>query len=167
VQLKAEVQLINDVEQAINSVNLIGTRPVGSLVSLQAKTELLQLLLQSEKSRLIVWLFPLDYHRHHSYSSSSAPTEAALLTAAKTAWSESPALTVQLANRFQSEKLTSDVRWRILNFPEKFVNEPDALEILLGLELPNDVSYHLKVRTGTYYVAQLLTSSVLALLGST
>ncbi len=63
----------------------------------------------------------------------------------KTAWTESPALAVQLIARFQSIKLANDVRWRLVNSPEKATGEPDALQILLGPMLPEDVSFQLKV----------------------
>jgi hypothetical protein len=33
----------------------------------------------------------------------------------------------------------------VLNFPHKVLDEPDALEILLGSQLPGDVSFQLKV----------------------
>jgi phosphatidylinositol 4-kinase len=65
----------------------------------------------------------------------------------KTAWMESPALAIQLVHRFQSPRIAEDVRWLLLNFPEKAIGEPDALELLLGSSLPADVSFQLKVRT--------------------
>lgn len=64
----------------------------------------------------------------------------------KTAWTENPSLAVHLVKRFQSARLTQEVRWQVLNFPHKVLDEPDALEILLGNQLPNDVSFQLKVR---------------------
>lgn len=63
----------------------------------------------------------------------------------KTAWAESPGLAVQLVTRFQSTKLSNDVRWRLVNSPDKASGEPDALQILLGPVLPEDVSFQLKV----------------------
>lgn len=65
----------------------------------------------------------------------------------KTAWAYSPTLAVHLVARFNSQKLAADVRWQILNFPEKVLHEPGALEMLLGPALPNDVSFQLKVRS--------------------
>jgi phosphatidylinositol 4-kinase len=35
----------------------------------------------------------------------------------------------------------------VLNFPQKVLDQPDALEILLGSQLPSDVSFQLKVCT--------------------
>ena len=63
----------------------------------------------------------------------------------KTAWAENPAIAVHLVKRFQSQRLQTEVRWQVLNFPHKVLDEPDALEILLGKQLPNDVSFQLKV----------------------
>lgn len=61
------------------------------------------------------------------------------------AWSESSGLALQLATRFPSAKLKSDIRWLLLNFPEKVINEPSGLEVMLGESLPADVSFQLKV----------------------
>ena len=63
----------------------------------------------------------------------------------QTAWAESPALAVQLLPRFKSLKLAHEVRWMLLNFPDKAMGEPDALQILLGATLPDDISFQLKV----------------------
>lgn len=60
------------------------------------------------------------------------------------AWAENHGLALQLANRFPSPKLRSDVRWLLLNFPEKAICDPDSLNVLLGSELPPDVSFQLK-----------------------
>jgi len=65
--------------------------------------------------------------------------------ALKTAWAENPAIAVHLAQRFNSPNVTFELRWFLLNFPEKVLDEPDALEMLLGSSLPNDVSFQLKV----------------------
>lgn len=62
----------------------------------------------------------------------------------KTAWTENPAIAVHLLKRFQSQRLNNEVRWQVLNFPHKVLDEPDALEILLGNLLPSDVSFQLK-----------------------
>ena len=63
----------------------------------------------------------------------------------KTAWAENPAIAVHLIKRFQSQRLLTEVRWQVLNFPHKVLDIPDALEILLGNQLPDDVSFQLKV----------------------
>ena len=63
----------------------------------------------------------------------------------KTAWAEHPGLSIQLSTRFQSLKLTNDVRSLLLNYPEKAIGEPDALQIMLGPSMPTDISFQLKV----------------------
>lgn len=68
-----------------------------------------------------------------------------MTTHLKTAWLENPAIAVHLVKRFQSHRLNTEVRWQVLNFPHKVLDEPDALEILLGNQLPGDVSFQLKV----------------------
>ena len=65
------------------------------------------------------------------------------------AWTESPGLALQLGTRFPSIKLHNDIRWLLLNFPEKSLDEPSGLETLFGSELPADVSSQLKVSTNT------------------
>ena len=62
------------------------------------------------------------------------------------AWAEDPALAIQLVPRFQSQKLTNEVRNLILSSPEVVLKEPDALEIMLKSSLPEDVTFQLKVR---------------------
>jgi phosphatidylinositol 4-kinase len=58
---------------------------------------------------------------------------------------ENPGLAIQISSRFPSLKLRTDIRWMLLNFPEKALGEQDSLEILLGSALPSDVSFQLKV----------------------
>lgn len=61
------------------------------------------------------------------------------------AWGESAGLAIQLASRFPSAKLKNEVRWLLLNFPEKALSESAGLEIMFGPALPPDVSFQLKV----------------------
>lgn len=71
--------------------------------------------------------------------------QANISTLLRGAWLENPGLAIQLSARFQSAKLYDDVRELLLNFPEKALDEPDALRILLGSSLPFDVTFQLKV----------------------
>ncbi|TKA76163.1 hypothetical protein B0A49_03968 [Cryomyces minteri] len=149
IQMRAEVKLLADVAAALQTVAAVGTKPTPSLVSLQSKQDLLLLLLGNEQTRLAVWLLPFgaDQERKHHFLSGghdTAPAEAALSALLRTAWGESPALAVQLTTRFQSPRLASDVRWQVLNSPEKVLGEPDALHVLLGTSMPTDVSFQLK-----------------------
>lgn len=140
LQIKAEVRILTDVLAALQNVSSMGTSKSAARKTLQPKQELLTLLIENEISRLRVWLFPLEYERR-SYS---PPSENVLSSYLRLAWAESPGLAIQMAARFSSEKVKRDVRWLLLNFPEKALDEADALPILLGPELPSDVSFQLK-----------------------
>lgn len=61
------------------------------------------------------------------------------------AWAEGASLALQFSARFQIPQLNHEVRRLLLNFPEKAVEEPDALAFLLGSSLSNDVKSRLKV----------------------
>lgn len=41
--------------------------------------------------------------------------------------------------------MQSDIRWLIMNFPEKAIEEASALEIMFDSCLPSDVNFQLKV----------------------
>ncbi|KAF2671218.1 phosphatidylinositol 4-kinase-like protein STT4 [Microthyrium microscopicum] len=143
LQIKAETHLLGDIHTALEKVAYIGAEGFGSRRSLQSKQELLYMLLANEQTRLIVWLHPLDHerkhHLHHFISNqhSKPPSD--------TAWAENPEIAVQLAHRFQSPALTAALRFLLTSFPEKVLNDPDALELLLGSSLPIDVGHQLKV----------------------
>lgn len=63
-----------------------------------------------------------------------------------TAWNEHPNIAIQLTVRFPFTRLTQDVRNHLLDASEGAVDEPDALQILLGPSLPIDIVAQLKVR---------------------
>jgi phosphatidylinositol 4-kinase A len=65
----------------------------------------------------------------------------------RTAWTASPSLAIQLVTRFPSAQLHKEVRWLLLNFPDKAISEPEAIQVLLGEALPIDVSFQLKAGT--------------------
>jgi phosphatidylinositol 4-kinase A len=65
LQIKAEDKVLSDVVLALRSVTPIGAAGSGPYKSLQAKQDLLQILLENERSRLRVWLFPLEQERKH------------------------------------------------------------------------------------------------------
>ncbi|KAI9739596.1 MAG: phosphatidylinositol-4- kinase [Cirrosporium novae-zelandiae] len=147
LQLKSEAKILRDVEESLRSVSQIGLKPAASRKSLQAKQDLLFCLLQDEQLRLNVWLSPLNEQRNSLLGISSSgrgPSDAVLIPLLKPAWAESPALAIQLLPRFQSPKLKEDIRWLLLNFPEKAISESGGLEILLGSSLPDDISFQLK-----------------------
>jgi phosphatidylinositol 4-kinase len=167
LQVKAETHLLADVEDAVHAVAHIGlSSPQGPTMA-RAKQELLLALIHNELERLMVWLYPLDQERKLLFSARTAntPNEVRMqrlrrlmdqpqLTEGKTsiaplvriAWDESPGLALQLIKRFPFPRLVTELRWLLLNYPQRAMDEPDALQILLGSSLPNDVTFQLKVR---------------------
>ncbi|PGH30996.1 phosphatidylinositol 4-kinase [[Emmonsia] crescens] len=145
LQMKAEDKVLQDIESLLESTARIATGASGARKSLQAKQELVRLLVENERFRLRVWLFPLEHERRHYISSSGNKVDPEVISSLmRLAWAENHGLALQLASRFPSPKLRSDVRWLLLNFPEKAIGDPESLDILLGSELPPDVSFQLK-----------------------
>jgi phosphatidylinositol 4-kinase len=77
LQLKAETRLLADVSAALKSVPITGNIPVPLSKSLHAKESLLQVLMESEHTRLTVWLFPLGDPPESQRS--KGPTEVLML----------------------------------------------------------------------------------------
>jgi phosphatidylinositol 4-kinase len=82
LQLKAETQLLADVSTALRNVQMVADKPVTLMKSMQAKETLLQALIESELSRLAVWLYPLTEPRESYLSNQGGkgPTEVCLAT---------------------------------------------------------------------------------------
>lgn len=72
--------------------------------------------------------------------------QTALKPLVRVAWAESPSLAIELVNRFNMSSVHQEVRWLLLNFPTKALDDAEALSILFGGELPPDVRFQLKVR---------------------
>ncbi|KAF7515655.1 hypothetical protein G7054_g14473 [Neopestalotiopsis clavispora] len=148
LQIKTEVRLISDVATALKGIPTIAASPVGSYKALQQKEQLLQLLLESEQARLNVWVHPLGDHGARAdimTNQGQRALELALNPLIRVAWAESPSLAIELVSRFSNfHSVHSEVRWLLLNFASKAINEPEALPILLGTELPGDVRDQLK-----------------------
>ncbi|KAJ5591779.1 uncharacterized protein N7459_002148, partial [Penicillium hispanicum] len=145
LQIKAEDKILSDVVSALRSVTDIAANSHGSYKSLQPKQELTHLLIENERSRLRVWLFPLEPERkHHMPSIGGKSSTDGVASFLRLAWAENPGLAIQLAARFPSAKVHNDVRWLILNFPERVIPEPSALEIMFDSSLPSDVNFQLK-----------------------
>lgn len=72
LQIKAEARLMTDVEMSLRAVALIGHQTIGAFHSLGVKQDLLLVLLENEKMRLEVWLYPLDHERRHLFTSGHA-----------------------------------------------------------------------------------------------
>lgn len=142
LQIKSEDKILGDVMTLLRGVANIAVNGRGSYKSLQAKQDLVQIFVENERSRLRVWLFPLEPEKKHSSGSKNAEGLASFI---RVAWAESPGLAIQLAARFPSAKLQTEVRGLILNFPEKVIGEPTALEIMFDSSLASDVNFQLKV----------------------
>ena len=69
LQIKAEVQVLADVERSLRTVSPLFAKTIGNLQSLALKQDLLLLLLEDEQTRLVVWLYPLGYEERHVFSS--------------------------------------------------------------------------------------------------
>ncbi|KAL2866787.1 1-phosphatidylinositol 4-kinase STT4 [Aspergillus lucknowensis] len=144
LQLKAEDKILSDVVTFLAKVSKVGCNTRWPYTSLQAKQDLLQVLLENERSRLKVWLFPLEPDRKHHLSQSPLNKHLTEENMLRIAWAESPGLAIQLSTRFASGKLSNDIRKLLLSSPEKAIDEPSSLEILFGSALPADVSSQLK-----------------------
>lgn len=149
LQLKTEVRLIADVLAAMKVVSFIGAHTVGNVKSLQAKEQLLQLLLENEQSRLAVWISPLSQQglQLSAQNTSKSSIENALIPLVKTAWQQDPSIAIELTTRFNFPRLHRDVRQLVLSAPDKAVSDPEALPLIFGGHLPDDVNIQLKVRT--------------------
>ena len=139
LQMKAEVRVMQDVMTSLQSAKQIGMSTSTNRRSLAQKQELLEVLIANEINRLNVWLHPIDGSNGHH-----ALPEASLGSLIRVAWTEDTRLAVHLATRFPSEQVRRDVRFLLLNFPDKVLSEADAIEVLLGEALPQDVSFQLK-----------------------
>ncbi|KAK2750110.1 phosphatidylinositol-4- kinase [Myotisia sp. PD_48] len=149
LQMKAEDKILHDIQTMLETISWKETTDINSATrkSLEAKHNLVQILIANERSRLKVWLTPIDLERRSYFSSSSSHrtvSEESVSGLLRLAWNENPSIALHLTARFPSEKIRTDVRWLLINFPEKTLKEPDALEILLGSSLPDDVSFQLK-----------------------
>ncbi|KAJ8131360.1 hypothetical protein O1611_g2267 [Lasiodiplodia mahajangana] len=149
LQLKTEVKLINDIKNGLKAVSHItNTQPVNSLVSATQKESLLEILLESEQARLNIWIHPINgsnlLRPEIMTSHGKAVLETALKPLIRVAWTESPSLAIELVSRFNMPSVHQEVRWLLLNFPAKALCDAEALSILFGGELPQDVGFQLK-----------------------
>lgn len=146
LQLKTEVRLITDVIAAMKAVAFIGAHTVGNVKSLQAKEQLFQLLLESEQTRLSVWISPLNSRgAHMAVHFNKSAAESTLPSLVRTAWYIDPSLAIELATRFHSPRVQRDIRSLLLTMPEKAVSFPEALPLIFTGGLPADAAPTLRV----------------------
>lgn len=68
LQIRTEIRLLSDVMAALKGTAQIGATSADGAKSLVSKEKLLQLLLENEQSRLIVWVHPLNEgHKSHAH----------------------------------------------------------------------------------------------------
>ncbi|KAJ4295778.1 phosphatidylinositol-4- kinase [Collariella sp. IMI 366227] len=147
LQLKTEIRLMEDVMAALRENSSIGAQSVDLLKSLAPKENLLSVLLESELSRLHVWVIPTEPHRSISlvhHAGKDGPYETTVFPLVRTAWAESPSLAVHLASRFPYMRVQNEVRRLLLSFPAKAAGEPEAIPILINGALPDDVNFQLQ-----------------------
>lgn len=141
LSLKTEIRLITDILMVLKLVSHVDSHAVGSVPSLNSKENLLRILLENEQSRLVVWANPCNLSDANIPTNhvSKNTTEAALLPLLRTAWHQDPAIAVELATRFYYPRLHSEIRRFILNSPENVVDEPEAIPLMIGSHMPDDV----------------------------
>lgn len=162
LQLKAEAKLLSDVVVGLESVRHIGAKNASALKRLQDKEELLLALLENEQSRMRVWLDPFAEGKASQHTE---PSEAILARLVKTAWFVNPSLAISLATRFHSARLETDVRNMLLADPLRGINDPGALNILMGGEYQRDLTWQLKVCTFSELSRELLTVCSICCIG--
>ncbi|CAM1507129.1 Fc.00g067700.m01.CDS01 [Cosmosporella sp. VM-42] len=141
LQIKTEIRLLSDVISALKVVSFIGAHTIGNVKSLQAKEQLLNLLLENEQARLVVWVNPLNGPANQLpvHNTPKTAMENALLPLVRTAWWQDPAIAIELATRFPYPRLHRDIRFLLLTMPEKAVSLPEALPLMFDGHLPDDV----------------------------
>ena len=138
LQMKAEIQVMRDVLAALQFLQQSDQNVTTSKQNVYQKQVLLQILLEAEISRLLVWLNPTD----QGVGLSSTNTQ--LQSLIRTAWAQDPGIAIHLPKRFANEQIRSEVRFLLINFPIKALQYADSLELLLGSALPHDLSFQLK-----------------------
>lgn len=68
LQLKTELRLITDVLASLKQVSAVGSQAAQNTKTLQAKEQLLIILLENEHGRLSVWTHPAEPHKSHTLS---------------------------------------------------------------------------------------------------
>lgn len=164
LQVKAETHLLADVANALQYIRDLGLHETLSRTSFLQKQTLLDMLIVSEQTRLMVWLFPLDHGSRHHFAAghkrqmpgdvceihsitvvNADSLKDSILGLLPLAWSESPALAVALTQRFRSQSLVAAVRRMILDDPRSATSSAEALRLMLGETLPEDVTSQLRV----------------------
>lgn len=141
------MQLLSDVVTSLKAISATGQQDLANLRSLVTKQNLLMSLIENEQARLHVWLYPLESGRNHilaSHIPGAQGQENISATILAAAWLEGASLAIQTSNRFPSWSITRDVRNLLLKDPIKAIDEPQALQIIVGSSLPDDAEAQMK-----------------------
>jgi phosphatidylinositol 4-kinase A len=145
LQVKTELGLLVDVIAAMKLVTPISSHTLGhNIRAMQFREQLLMLLLENEHDRLAVWKDPLSLTPKVPSFGNQMPKpqlDQTLVPLVRTAWAQHPSLAIAIAARFPLPRVYNQVRWLLLNHPAVAVDEPEALPILFGGQLPEDVNF--------------------------
>ncbi|KAF8477229.1 hypothetical protein BDZ91DRAFT_708882 [Kalaharituber pfeilii] len=132
LQIRSELHAMTDIMSLLTPKS--DDSDASYVKALRPKQDLLIILLENEHARLTTWLFPIDNGRKNSaptfpFKSSTDNSVASLLS---TAWLENPRLAIQLMKRFQSPRLSTNIRNLLLQNPSQVVDIPEAIQLILG-----------------------------------
>ena len=148
IQVKAQTHLMADVSSAFYAVRNFSPENTPEAQVRRNRQDLLLHLLESEQTRLLVWLFPLDHAKRQYFASgqnkqgpSALPN---LLGLVETAWREDASLAINLTLRFPLDAMKKLVRNLVLKDPVHARHDPRAVRLMLGTSLPDDVGPQLQ-----------------------
>lgn len=131
-------QMRTDRQQFVTLLEYVESDSIPNSTTLQSKSQLLAYLIETEISRIDLWLSPMARSKPHLVDPRRLQP---LLT---TAWRSNPSIAISLAQRFPAPSLHAAVRKLILRRPWEALNDAYAAEYVLGHSLPSDASRALK-----------------------
>ena len=158
LQVKTELGLLGDVIAAMKLVTPISSHTLGhNIRAMQFREQLLMMLLDNEHDRLAVWKDPMSLvpkAPNFGTNMPKAQLEQTLVPLVRTAWAQNPCLAVALATRFPLPRVYNQIRWLLLNHPAMAVDEPEALSILFGGQMADDVNF-LQLKVCSFHVGDV------------
>ncbi|RPB23833.1 hypothetical protein L211DRAFT_808851 [Terfezia boudieri ATCC MYA-4762] len=145
LQLRSELQAMIEIMNLLMQMSPKPNEAESTYAkALRPRQDLVCMLLENEHARLMTWLYPLDNGRKNTNYAFRSPADNSIAILLQTAWLETPRLAIQLTKRFQSPRLTANVRNLLLRYPEQVVDTPEAIQLILGGGIPPDISFQLK-----------------------